>query len=412
MDGARVVSTVGQTALTTWRIIMGYTVVKLGGSVLRGPADADKVRGTLEGYTGSIVVVVSALKGVTDRLSAASASPALLAALLPQLRLEYRAFARAFRAAPAAEAAALIQIDRLLCACPNGIVARDSLARILATGERLAAVCVSLALVALGRPAPVIEPGRLGLVAAPVGRPVSENEAEADIPASRPRVRASLAGRDAVVVPGFYCQALDGSFVLFGRGGSDYSAAVIAACLGAEGCDFIKDVGGLYTADPSLVPGARPVGSLSYAEAEALAKGGANILHQGCVEPLREAGVPFKILGGPSLPGQTRVGGTAAIGASGPRALALTRGPAGCAAITVAGGTALSRTAAVALRALEARGLQARAFFPGVDPSSFRFLVEAGRGREALGIVHEALFGSRPLEPEPRPALALAAASA
>ncbi len=371
---------------------MKHTVVKLGGSVLRGPGDALAILDILSGYHSPLVVVVSALKGVTDRLAAAASDPARLPTLIPKLRAEYRSFAAAFEAPAAAEGSAFIQIDRILCSCScrcDG-AGRDARARILALGERLAAVCISLAFTALGRPAPVLEPGHLGLVARDSGW---EGEAEADIAASRPRIRASLAGRDAAVVPGFYGVAADGSQRLFGRGGSDYSAAVIAACIGAGACDFIKGVPGFFTADPSLVPGARLVVDLSYAEAEALARGGAGILHQGCVEPLRDASIPFRILGGPSLRGQTRVGADAASAGAGPRAVALRPWPEGCASITVAGGEAPSRSAAIALLALQELGLEARAFFPGADSASFRFVVEAGRGREALAAVHEAFFG-------------------
>ena len=369
---------------------MKHTVIKIGGSVLRDRSDAPAILDILASYEGPLVVVVSALKGVTDRLCEAAEAPELFAVLIPELRREYRSFAHAFCAPEAAEEAAFLQIDRLLGACQRAGGSRDGTTRILATGERLAAVCIALALLSLGRPAAVLEPGALGLIAA---SPSPGSEAgEADIAASRPLIRASLAGRDAAVVPGFYGVAEDGTHCLFGRGGSDYSAAVIAACLGAEGCDLIKGVAGFFTADPSLVPGARLVLHLSYSEAEALARGGANILHQGCVEPLREAGVPFRILGGPSLRGETRVGGGFSLAGAGPRAVALMRGPAGCAAITVAGGSAASKSAAIALRALEARGLDACAFVPGADNSSFRFLVEAGRGKEALMAVHDALF--------------------
>lgn len=374
---------------------MQHTVIKLGGSVLRGPRDAEAIRGILAGYEGPLVVVVSALKGVTDRLAAASASAALVEGLVAELRQEYLSFARAFGAPVAAQGAAAVQIERLLGELhrlgtdPRGFRGPDWRARILAAGERLSAVCVALAFASLGRPAPVIEPGRLGLVA----RPHEGGDARADLAASAPRIRSALARIADAVVPGFYGVAQDGSRLLFGRGGSDYSAAVIAACLGARSCDLIKDVAGLFTAAPARVPGARPVVDLSYEEAEALAHGGARILHQSCIEPLREAGVPLRILGGPSLRGQTRVGRERSASAPGPRALALARGPSGSAAITVAGGGAPSKSAAVVLRALEASGLQARAFFPGADSSSFRFLVEARSGDEALRVAHDALFG-------------------
>jgi bifunctional aspartokinase / homoserine dehydrogenase 1 len=390
---------------------MNHTVIKLGGSVLRGPEDAGAILEILGRYSGPLVVVVSALKGVTDRLAAAIRSPQRGAQLARELRAEYTCLARAFRAPEAAEAAALLQLERLLgslerllgAGLPSrGAPADDAAARILAPrilatrilvmGERLSAVCLSLALTAVGRPAPVLEPGRLGLVARPSGvegNGVASGDALADIPASEARIRSALERLDAAVVPGFYGVAEDGACLLFGRGGSDYSAAVIAACLGAKSCDFIKDVAGLFTADPFLVPGALPVLDLSYAEAGALARGGANILHPDCVEPLRASAVPLRILGGPALEGFTRVGGPAG---QGPRALALKRGPAGSAAITVAGSGCASRSAASVLKALDASGLQARAFLPGTDIASFSVLVEASRGGEALRVAHDALF--------------------
>ncbi len=380
---------------------MKHSVIKLGGSVLRGPCDAEAILSTLDGYKGPLVVVVSALKGVTERLGAALSAPTEASELISELREEYREFAAAFGAPAAAREAGLVQIERLLGGlsllfdrrAADGAArihaTRILATRILATGERLSAVCVALALAALGRPAPVIEPGRLGLVALP---PVEGSDgSEADIPASAPRIRAALSGVDAAVVPGFYGVGSDGEPRLFGRGGSDYSAAVIAACIGAASCDFIKGVAGFFTADPALVPGARPVRDLSYAEAEALALGGANILHQRCVEPLRASLVPLRILGGPSLAGQTRVGEGRSAGPRGPQALALRRGPTGGATITVAGGGA-SKAAAAVLLAFEASGLQARAFSPGRDGSSFRFLVDGRRGDEALRVAHDALF--------------------
>lgn len=388
-----------------------FTVLKLGGSVLKGWGDAAAILEILAGYRGPLIVVVSALKGVTDALKEAASRAAqgeggIGVGLVPVIRDRYAELARSFGAPPAAEAAALLRIEELLCALgralfalaegPGGEIRNSCIPaargfitnRILAIGERLSAVCIALAMTALGRPTPVIEPGRLGIVVVPNGN----GGATADIAASTPRIKASLAGRDAAVVPGFYGIGADGEPYLFGRGGSDYSAAVVAACLGAARCDFIKDVAGLFTADPDLVPEARPVLELSYDEADALALGGAGILHSGCIEPLREARVPLRVLGGPSHRGQTSIGPVDRGVLPGPRALALAQGPFGSDAITVAGGGASSKAAAQVLRALEARGLQARAFSPGAGGSSFRLLVQAGSGGEALRVAHDALF--------------------
>jgi bifunctional aspartokinase / homoserine dehydrogenase 1 len=294
---------------------MRHTVVKLGGSVLAGPLDARTIRGILGEYEGPIIVVVSALKGVTDELvGAADRSARRDAGLLERLRARHLEMAAAMgspaadgEASPPAVEAACARIEDMvarlgeLLACPAS--RSDRRARILATGERLSAVCVAVAAAAIGRPGPVIEPGRLGLIAR--GR---DDDAEADIPASAPRVRAAVDGLDLAVVPGFYGTAEDGRPLLFGRGGSDYSAAVIAACLGARSCDLVKDVGGIYTADPGRDPGARPLPELSYREAAAIAESGSKVLHPRCVAPLAASRVVLRVRGASLSDGMTRVG--------------------------------------------------------------------------------------------------------
>jgi len=294
---------------------MTHTVIKLGGSVLTGPSAASAVRCILKEYEGPIVVVVSALKGVTDELvEAVDRSARRDDGLISALRARHRAAIAAFaapgpgaRASAAAVEAARARIDELLerlgelLACPSS--RRDRRARVLASGERLSAACVAVAAAAIGRPGPVIEPGRLGLRARG-----HDFDAEADIPLSAPAVRAAVDCLDLAVVPGFYGVAEDGRPLLFGRGGSDYSAAVIAACLGARSCDLVKDVPGLFSADPGLVPDARPIPELSYDEAASLAAAGAKVLHPRCVGPLAASRVSLRVRGASLADGMTVVG--------------------------------------------------------------------------------------------------------
>jgi aspartate kinase len=91
-----------------------------------------------------------------------------------------------------------------------------------------------------------------------------------------------------VFVPGFFGVSESGDITTFGRGGSDYSAAVVAAALGAEILEVWKDVPGYMSADPHFVPSARLIPLLSYDEAAELSYFGAKILHPRTVEPLRE----------------------------------------------------------------------------------------------------------------------------
>jgi len=99
----------------------------------------------------------------------------------------------------------------------------------------------------------------------------------------------------AHLTQGFIARNPNGDTVLLGRGGSDTSAAYLAAMLGARECEIWTDVPGLYTADPRQVPTARLLRKLDYREAQELASLGAKVLHPRCLPPLREAGIPLLI---------------------------------------------------------------------------------------------------------------------
>lgn len=88
-------------------------------------------------------------------------------------------------------------------------------------------------------------------------------------------------------VPGFFGVGEDGAITTFGRGGSDYSAAVVAAAMEAEVLEVWKDVAGYMSADPAIIPEAQMIPRLSYDEAAELSYFGAKILHPRTVEPLR-----------------------------------------------------------------------------------------------------------------------------
>ncbi len=111
----------------------------------------------------------------------------------------------------------------------------------------------------------------------------------------RQHVLPLLNGKKIVFIPGFYGVNEDGEITTFGRGGSDYSAAVVAAALNAEVLEIWKDVDGFMSADPKYVPEAELIPVLSYEEAAELAYFGAKILHPRCVEPVRAKKLKIRI---------------------------------------------------------------------------------------------------------------------
>ena len=107
-------------------------------------------------------------------------------------------------------------------------------------------------------------------------------------------VRSALASHAKVIVTqGFIARNPGGDTVLLGRGGSDTSAAYIAAILGARRLEIWTDVPGMFSADPRVVPSARLLIALHYDEAQELASAGSSVLHPRCISPLREYGIPL-----------------------------------------------------------------------------------------------------------------------
>ncbi len=106
-----------------------------------------------------------------------------------------------------------------------------------------------------------------------------------------PRVRP---GR-AVITQGYIGATADGLTTTLGRGGSDYSAALLGAALGAEEVQIWTDVEGILTADPRLVPAAAPIAEISFAEAAELAAFGAKVLHPATIQPAVEARIPVTV---------------------------------------------------------------------------------------------------------------------
>ncbi|MBN1261186.1 MAG: aspartate kinase [Anaerolineae bacterium] len=107
------------------------------------------------------------------------------------------------------------------------------------------------------------------------------------------------------VVTGYIGATADGITTTLGRGGSDYSAAIVGAGLDADEVWIWSDVDGILTADPNITPRARTLTELSYAEAAELAYFGADVLHPRTIQPVIAQGIPLRILNSfnPSHPG-------------------------------------------------------------------------------------------------------------
>lgn len=185
-----------------------------------------------------------------------------------------------------AELSQLLEGVRLLGQCPESIEAR-----ILSKGEVLSVACMKQLLIAKGHQVELINPQQK-LIAFKGGY----LEAQVDIEASRALFSKEPIVANAIyLMPGFTAGNEQGETLVLGRNGSDYSAAVLAACLKAECCEIWTDVDGVYSCDPRLVKDAKLLTSLSYAEAMELSYFGAKVLHPKTIAPIAQHYIPCLI---------------------------------------------------------------------------------------------------------------------
>ena len=161
-------------------------------------------------------------------------------------------------------------------------------------GERISAIVLAKALVCRGVDSSFVLPEELGIIS-----DGKFTDASADMDKTCKNLGAWMAGhyepKKILFVPGFYGVSEKGDITTFGRGGSDYSAAVVAAATGAGVLEIWKDTQGFMTADPDNIPQCKLIPELTYEEAAELAYTGAGILHPRTVEPARKAGITIAI---------------------------------------------------------------------------------------------------------------------
>src|SRR3974390_2848252 len=193
-----------------------------------------------------VVVVVSAMSGVTDNL---------------------------------------IKLAKDLMSLPN----EREMDVLLATGEQTTIALTTIALHSFGVPAVSLTGAQAGIVTDGV-------HTKAKIQNITPKKIHDLLNQGNVVtVAGFQGQTIEGQVTTLGRGGSDLTAIALAAALKADLCEIYTDVDGVYTADPRIVPGAKKLEEISYDEMLELASLGAKVMQSRSVEFAKKFGVVFEV---------------------------------------------------------------------------------------------------------------------
>lgn len=269
-------------------------VMKFGGTSVGTPSEyRTLLRLVRDRAADDPVVVVSALAGVTNLLVDYARHASRREDLAEAFLRRHVEFAGAVGLAPdafAADLGAWRAAHARHGAAPGPLGAEDRDA-VLAFGERLAAAVVAAGLRAAGTAAAAVMAGDAGLVTD------DRFGAAHPLPESAALLREGLARRPPLpVVTGFLGRTADGRVTTLGRGGSDYSAALIGAALGAGEIQIWTDTSGMLSADPRVVPEARVVPHLSFAEASELAYFGARVLHPKTLLPAMERGIPVRVL--------------------------------------------------------------------------------------------------------------------
>lgn len=252
------------------------------------------------------VVVTSAMSRVTDALlqrievAATGGAAARAASALEEQFERHRSVAKSLLEAQASSSFELVidnarsEIQALLLQVAAHIMPRPFLQDvILSYGERLSALLLTAVLQQQGLPAHYVDARRC------VTTDESHGCAVPLLEGTERRTRAELLplieAKKIPVLGGFIAATRSGATTTLGRGGSDYSAALIGAALRAREIQIWTDVPGVLTADPRLVKTARIIPSLSYAEAAELAYFGAKVLHPKTIQPAIERSIPVRV---------------------------------------------------------------------------------------------------------------------
>ncbi|MBM3818629.1 MAG: aspartate kinase [Acidimicrobiia bacterium] len=276
---------------------MDCVVLKFGGTSVQDAAALRRLVDVVAAEARPRVVVVSALAGVTDTLSEIAAGvlrgPAT-GETLHRLLERHVAIVREMVAVPVR--ASLTARLRRRFEEATSLPIRDASGRdaMLAIGELASSDLITAVLDAAGIPAAWIDAHDVIVTDDTFGHARPD---QAAIRAAAQRHLAPVLREGRVpVIGGFVGVSREGATTTLGRGGSDYSAALVAAALSAAEIQIWTDVDGVLTSDPRVVPGATPVSRLTFHEAYDLARFGAKVLHWGTLEPAAEQDIPVRVL--------------------------------------------------------------------------------------------------------------------
>jgi len=277
----------------TWRVF------KFGGSSVTSAAHwqiiATRINEALDAGV-CVAVVVSALRGTTDLLAAQldAGTRQKPETVLEEVRLRHASLLAELQLAPETLDESLSELRERLDSTDETSSPTQQ-ACLLGMGEMLSSRLGEVYLKQIGVPVHWLD-SRQALICSPDPRRDGRaSYLSATCPAPvNPALRQQMsAAAPVAIMPGFVAANQHGETVVLGRGGSDTSAACLAAMIEADRLEIFSDVPGLFSADPRRIPAARLLKMVSYREAQELAAMGARALHPRSLIPLRQHQIPL-----------------------------------------------------------------------------------------------------------------------
>lgn len=269
-------------------------VLKFGGTSVGSAENIRRVKEIVKGQDDDVIVVVSALGGITDKILNASRMAVLgteyFNTEITGIRERHEVVIESLFDGEKKEevkervSQLLDELEKVIQGVSMiGELTPKTLDRISGFGERLSSLIIS----------EFIEGAQLVDSSQLIKTDSAFGKAQVDFHVSVPLIRTKFENFKGIcIAPGFVSSNMTGEFTTLGRGGSDYTAAIYAAALNASVLEIWTDVDGFMTADPRVISKAYVIKSLSYAEAMELSHFGAKVIYPPTILPVYKKGIP------------------------------------------------------------------------------------------------------------------------
>jgi len=273
---------------------MELNVLKFGGTSVKDAETISKVYEIVSKNNGKQAIVVSAHAGVTNMLvDICNSSKDAISPILSELFKKHSSIANELGVLDKLKdfiRNELSEIDVITNYLPLSPQLKDV---VMSKGEILSSTIISTYFTSKGLKSSHIDAREVMKTNSRFTNAELEFETSCNIILDRFNSEFNL--NDITVMGGFIASDEEGRPTTLGRGGSDYSAAVIASALGANELQIWTDVNGILTSDPRVIDGVKKVRKLSYSEASELSFFGAKVLHPSTIHPAVKKGIPVRV---------------------------------------------------------------------------------------------------------------------